>query len=309
MGGKKSLAGVPDDLTPAQFEQWSNELVAFLNSDGVPQQFRQWARTQADVLDANLASGELDEEETEQEPVPLRPAAAQQPARSAPRQQARAGDGMMVLQVPAQTGKLLLGVLIGAIVLGGVFAVRQATSGDGGGASLPTNADAPAFDEARASELQQLIEQDPANQDAIFELGEMNFQAGRYEDTTLWFTKLVELDPTNKHALTDLGTAAYNSGDAVNAKVWWEKVLAIDPNDVQTHYNLGFMYANVEPRDLAGAVREWETVLALDPESQLAQTARVHIDGLKAELAAETPAAAGTSESGTPGATAPAATP
>lgn len=308
MSPKSSLAGVPDDLTPAQFEQWSNELVAFLNSDGVPQQFRQWARTQADVLDANLAAGDLDEEEAEQEPVRLRPA-AQPPARSAPRQQAPAGDGVMVLQVPAQTGKLLLGIVIGVIVLGGVFAVRQATSGDDGGSSLPTNAGAPTFDEARASQLQALIEQNPADQEAIFELGEMYFQAGRYEDTTLWFTKLVELDPTNKHALTDLGTAAYNTGDAVNAKIWWEKVLAIDPNDVQTHYNLGFMYANVEPRDLAGAVREWETVLTLDPESQLAQTARVHIDGLKAELAAETPGAAGTSEPGTPDATAPAATP
>lgn len=308
MGTKNSLAGVPGDLTPAQFEQWSNDLVAFLNSDGVPQQFRQWARAQAEELDANLASGDIDDEEANQEPMPLRPA-AQQPARSAPRKQSPAGDGMMVLQVPAQTGKLLLGIVIGVIVLGGVFAVRQATSGDGDGASLPTNADAPAFDEARASELQQLIEQDPANQDAIFELGEMNFQAGRYEDTTFWFTKLVELDPANKHALTDLGTAAYNTGDAVNAKIWWEKVLAIDPNDVQTHYNLGFMYANVEPRDLAGAVREWETVLALDPESQLAQTARVHIDGLKAELVAGTPAAGGTSQPGTPGATAPAATP
>ena len=309
MGAKSSLGGVPDDLTPAQFEQWSNELVAFLNSDGVPQQFRQWARAQAEELDANLASGDLDDEEADQEPVPLRPAAAQQPARSAPRQKAPAGDGVMVLQVPAQTGKLLLGVVIGVIVLGGVFAVRQATSGDGDGATLPTNAGAPAFDQTRANELQQLIEQDPANQDAIFELGEMNFQAQRYEDATLWFTKLVELDPANKHALTDLGTAAYNTGDAANAKVWWEKVLAIDPKDVQTHYNLGFMYANVEPRDLAAAVREWETVLELDPESQLAQTARVHIDGLKAELAAETPAASGTSEPGTPGATPPAAAP
>ncbi len=56
---------------------------------------------------------------------------------------------------------------------------------------------------------------------------------------------------------------------------------------------MGFVYANAEPRDLAGAVNEWETVLRLDPESQLAQTARVHVEGLKAELKSA-PAAAPT---------------
>ncbi|HWQ29156.1 MAG TPA: tetratricopeptide repeat protein, partial [Dehalococcoidia bacterium] len=145
-----------------------------------------------------------------------------------------------------------------------------------------------AFDEARAKELEALLATDPANQDALFELGEMNFQAGRYEEAITWFTKLVEVDPKNVHALTDIGTANFNLGRPDEAKTYWLRALEVNPDDAQVHYNLGFLYANVEPRDLAAAIAEWEKVIELDPGSRLAETARVHVEGLRSEL---TPAA------------------
>jgi len=315
---QQRLTGIPDDLPPEQLERWSNGLVAFLTSEDVPQQFRAWARQQADVIDEHMASAsdlgdEADlnddtEDDIGEEPVLARQARAASPApaktRAARRRAVASNERALTLRIPAESGKLLLGIVIGVVALVAIVGVRQAMSDSGDEPSLPATADAPAFDQARANELEALLNQDPANQDALFELGEMNFQAGRYEDMIPWFTKLVELDPTNKHAFTDLGTAHYNLGQPAEAKIWWEKVLAVDPNDVQAHYNLGFMYANAEPRDLAAAVREWEAVLRLDSESQLAQTARVHIDGLKAELA-EASGTGAAGASGTPAATTP----
>lgn len=296
MSAQTAFAGVPDDLTPEQLERWSNGLVAFLTSDKVPQTFRRWAQAQAGAIDAHMA-GAADLDDEEEAPVPQRAARAPRPRQEAPR------DAGVTLRVPEQTGKLLLGVVLGVLVLGAIFVVRQVGGGGGNdGDSLPTNA-AAEFNQARANELTALLEQDPENKEALFELGEMNFQAGRYEDMIPSFTKLVELDPANTHALTDLGTAHYNLGQPAMAKTWWEKVLAVDPNDVQAHYNLGFMFANAEPRDIAAAVREWDEVLRLDPESQLAQTARVHIDGLKAQLAGEGTAVAVPSATQAAGAT------
>ncbi|MEK7692759.1 MAG: hypothetical protein AAB349_01040, partial [Chloroflexota bacterium] len=49
-------AGVPDGVSPDELERWSNELVAFLTSDGIPASFRGWARKHADLLDAYMAS-------------------------------------------------------------------------------------------------------------------------------------------------------------------------------------------------------------------------------------------------------------
>ncbi len=288
-------SGIPDGLPPDELERWSNELVGFLTSDRVPTSFRGWAHRQADLLDAYMASasdlesdGGAEEEDGEGEPAARAVTARQQaprPAKAGGRRKIESRQGTLTLQLPDQAAKLIMGVVIGIVALGAIFGVRALTKED---SALPTtggaNTGAPPFDQTRASELEALLETDPTNQEALFEIGEMNFQAARNEETIVWFTKLVELDPNHTHAMTDLGTASFNLGKADIAKEWWKKVLAVDANDVQAHYNMGFAYANAEPRDLAAAVNEWETVVKLDPASQLAQTAKVHVEGLKAEL-------------------------
>jgi Flp pilus assembly protein TadD len=306
-------AGVPDGVSPDELERWSNELVAFLTSDGIPASFRGWARKHADLLDAYMASAEdfesdlcagesdldVDEEEQDEAPAGAPRALSALPKQKSPRA-AKAGrraataeePRMLVLRMPEQVGKLGIGIAVGVLALFAIFGVRALTSADGKGGPLPATAGAAAFDQARADELQALLEQNPSDQDALFEIGEMNFQANRNEEAISWFTKLVELDPANIHAMTDMGTANFNLGQPDKAKEWWQKVLTIDPNDVQAHYNMGFVFANTEPRDLAGAVSEWETVVRLDPTSQLGQTAKVHVDGLKAQITG-TPDAAG----------------
>ncbi|MDE3095375.1 MAG: tetratricopeptide repeat protein [Chloroflexota bacterium] len=307
-------AGLPEDLGPEALQQWSNDLVAFLGSDRVPDAFRGWADAQAAHVDAWLAAaGDLDDADDGSRVAATSPArgpargrradGAERPARApAERRQANPGG----LLATGGAGKLLIGIAIGVIVLAGIAFLR----GSGGsGAALPNTAPTPAFNQARADELARLLQQNPANKDALFELGEMNFQAGRNAEAIASFTKLVALDPANGHAMRDIGTANFNLGRADEAKTWWLKALKVDPNDVQAHYNMGFAYANAQPKDLAAAVKEWETVIRLDPTSQLAQTARVHVDGLKAQLTA-TPAAGSTPGPATPAApVAPKATP
>jgi tetratricopeptide (TPR) repeat protein len=289
-------AGVPDGLSPDELERWSNELVAFLTSGSVPASLRGWARVQADRLDAYMASAEdLDAEfddgdEDDAAPAPALAVTPKQvsPRAATPRQQSAAAPAPreFVLRVPEQAGKLGAGIVIGALALLAIFGVRALAGG--GGSSLPvtnTASSAPAFNQQRADELQVLLQQNPTDKDALFELGEINFEAARFEDSISWLSKLVALDPANTLALNDIGTANFNLRRPDDAKVWWQKTLAVAPNDVQAHYNMGFVYANAEPRDLAGAVNEWETVVRLDPASQLGQTAKVHVDGLKAQLA------------------------
>lgn len=310
-------AGVPDGVSPDELERWSNELVAFLTSDGIPVSFRGWARKHADLLDAYMASAEdfesdlsadesdldldVDEDEEEQDEAPAGAPRAHSalPKQKSPRAttaRRRAANTqeprMVVLRVPEQLARLGMGIAVGVLALFAIFGVRSLTSGDGNGGSLPATAGAAAFNQARADELQALLQQDPANQDALFELGEIMFEGERYQESIDALTKLVALDPANKLALNDIGTANFNLGRPDEAKVWWRKTLAVDPNDVQAHYNMGFVFANTEPRDLAGAVSEWEMVVRLDPTSQLGQTAKVHVDGLKAQITG-TPDAAG----------------
>lgn len=319
MTARNQPAGIPEGLPPDELERWSNELVAFLTSAVIPQNFRTWARGQADLVDAYMASAsELDaDEETEddagedaEEESSANPVRTAPPAQASPRAVKSPGASRRAaapapqaagLQLSGQTGKLALGIVIGALALLAIIGVRSLVSDGNGAASstLPTSS-TPVFDQARASQLEATLKQDPTNKDALFEIGEMSFEAARWEDAISWLTKLVAVDPTNTNALNDVGTANFNLQQPDKAKEWWQKTLTVNPNDIQAHYNLGFAYFNVEPRDPAAAVTEWEAVLRIDPQSQLAQTARVHIDGLRAQI---------TATSGTPTAVAPVSTP
>ena len=312
----QAATGVPD-LPPDELEQWSNDLVAYLTSDRVPSNFREWARTQADQLDAFMASaGDLDDspanEATEAPPARVAPTAkATREPRPRPAAQA-AEPRTMVFEMPAGTAKLILGVLAGLLVLGVVYGIVAMTRGDDSG--VPASAASSGqpttvpFDDGRAGELMSLVAADPSNKDALRELGDMNLDSERYEDAITWYAKLAELDPTNLDVLDNLSTASLYLNDIDAAKVWIDKALAVNPNDVSAHYNLGYVYASSTPQDLAAAVREWDLVVQLDPTSPEGQTAKTHSDGLKAQMtrtaaagsgSANTPAAP-TSSAGTP---------
>ncbi len=284
--------GVPVDLPPDELEQWSNDLVAYLTSDRVPSNFRAWARAQADQLDAFMASaGDLDSSPA-LEPVEKPAARASAPTKAprAPRPRPAAAEPRtMVFEMPAGTAKLILGVLAGLLVLGVVYGIVALTRSDDS-SGIPASAASSGqptsvpFDSARAAELMKLVQADPANKDALLELGAMNFTSDRFADAITWYTKLSEVDPTNAEVMDDISTANLYIGDTDQAKVWAEKALAINPNDAAAHYNMGYVYASGTPQDLAAAVKEWDLVVQLDPTSPQGQTAKTHSDGLRAQM-------------------------
>ena len=139
-------SGVPDGLPPDELESWSNELVAFLTSDNIPAKFRGWARGEADQLDAYMASADdLDSTFDSEEPAaPPPPAAklAQRPAKARRPAHAPRDDRMIVVQVPAQFGRLIIGVALGAIAIFAIFGVHALTS-SGNSAPLPASSARP----------------------------------------------------------------------------------------------------------------------------------------------------------------------
>jgi tetratricopeptide (TPR) repeat protein len=183
-----------------------------------------------------------------------------------------------------QWRSLAVGAIGGLIVLAVVLVARSGLPGGGDGnegtpAAADTNGLIP-VDTARVAELMKSAQADPKNPETLFELGEIFFQAGEWQPSVDWFTKLIEVDPSNVHALTDIGTSQYNLGNTEDAKATWLKVSKIAPDEPQVHYNLGFLYANSEPQDLEAAKKEWAIVLQLAPDSDLAQTVKLHLDGL-----------------------------
>jgi len=311
-----SLLGVGEDASQDEIEARYQDLSQYLASANVPPSLREWAEKQAELVEEAYAVLSDPEQratargartravampapapaETPTEAAEAAPAAGEA---AAPRAPAAApgnrGPALSRLLSGMQWRSLAIGGIGGLIVLAVVLVARSGLGGgDGDTNGTPAQADQSGFipvDTQRVAALMKSAQEDPKNAETLFELGEIFFQAGEWQSSLDWFTKLIEVDPKNVHALTDIGTDQYNLGNVAEAKASWLKVLEISADDAQVHYNLGFLYANSEPPDLDSAKKEWGLVLQLAPDSDLAQTVKVHMDGLTAATPTPTPAA------------------
>jgi len=309
-----SLLGISEDASQEELEARYQELAEYLASPDLPAHMRDWAARQATLVDeayAVLADPErraaikrgpaaaAPKARTEPEPAA---AAPPRPAKAAAARAKAAGEGPPArASLPAallrglRSQPLAVGIVVGLAALGAVILFRVGLPGGGGaeeGTPAATQAsDLVPLDEARVAELQAAIEEDPNNLEALFELAEAYFLAGEWQPAIDWFTRVTALEPNNVHALTDIGTSNYNLGFTDEAKATWLAALDIDANDPQLHYNLGFLYANSETPDMAAAVAEWQKVVELAPDSNLAKTVQVHLEGLSDPTPEATPAA------------------
>ncbi|TAK36853.1 MAG: tetratricopeptide repeat protein [Chloroflexota bacterium] len=333
-----SRLGLGDSPSQEEIEARYQEITAFLRSEAVPSSLRRWAEEQEAGIDeaytvltgpeesrprpAEARPGkkrsdyivvedlpEEDEEEyfdelDEDEEEERRERQARQ-RRAAARRRSVSDDDVESADESTRLKQVAVGVAIGLVVLVGFFAIQRGWIPGLGTSASPaaTSQDGTvALDQNRVNQLKSQLSKNPDDQDALFELGEMYFQAGMWQENLDYFMKLVQLDPRNTHALTDIGTSNFNLGQYEVAKTYWKKVLEIDPNDVQSHFNMGFLYANVPPQDLSAAVKEWELVAKLAPGSDIAQTAQAHADAYKKMLNPTTasPSASSSSPSAKP---------
>jgi len=165
----------------------------------------------------------------------------------------------------------------------------------------------------------QKLAANPYDTVTLLALANEYYAGQQFTDAGNWLDKVLALEPNNVEALLARGAVSFNLNDLPAAETTWKKVVVIDPKNVEAHYDLGFLYLNSATPDWAGVQREWNTVIALDPTSQLAQTVKSHLDSLAAAsmIPASSPAAstgASAAPGGSPAASAapsaaPAATP
>lgn len=306
-----SLLGISEDASQEELEARYEELAKYLASPALPAGLRDWAAKQARLVDeAYAVLADPERRATmgrEKVVVEAAPAAASAPApapaqaesgegpptgrtrtaarapRSAAADPAAQRSALDTILGGLRSHPLVFGAVLGVVALGAVVLFQMGLPGNGGAEEAPPAdqaSDIVPLDTERVAELTAAVEEDPTNREALFELGESYFLAGEWQSTIDWFGKLVAIEPNNVHALTDIGTSNYNLGFTEEAKATWLKALEFDPKDAQVHYNLGFLYANSEPQDMAAAIKEWQTVVELAPDSNLAQTVQVHLEGL-----------------------------
>jgi len=135
-------------------------------------------------------------------------------------------------------------------------------------------------DEAKVNALKSVAEKEPTNVKPRVELGNLYFDAERYDDAITWYEQAVKLSPKDENLSTDLGVSYYYTNQPDKALARFDESLKINPKHTKTLLNLGIVRA-FGKQDLAGATKAWEQVIALDPTGPEGQAAKRALDTLK----------------------------
>ena len=178
------------------------------------------------------------------------------------------------------------GIFFGVLV-GWIIGSQQATgvappaAASASAAAAPSAQAQPPFDESRAAALKASAERNPSDAETRVQLGNLYFDAERYDDARHWYEEALRVDPRNVNASTDLGIAYYYSNQPDRALAQFDKSLSIDPRHSKTLLNIGIVRAFAK-QDLDGAEQAWQRVLDVAPDSPEAAVAKKGLDGLRA---------------------------
>ena len=299
--------GLSMDANTQDLERAHDELLEFLEL--APHELRGWADRQVAIADEAyvlLSDPTRSLAGVPHEPLPALAAAAIATRSAATRNDAvtrEAGSGASgpAMPVPSlgrggrsQVRRVLVaaaGVVAVLTVVFAVYATGAPAVPGVSGTPVPEASGVAQVDTAQVGALMQNIQADPTDVVSLQALADTYFQAGDYAMAAEWERKVIELDPKNVTALLGLGAATFNLGNAIEAEEHWRTVLDIDPYNLEAHYDLGFLYFSQNPPDIERTTIEWNSVIEIAPESEIARTVAAHLDTLQTWAASSVPAA------------------
>jgi tetratricopeptide (TPR) repeat protein len=159
-------------------------------------------------------------------------------------------------------------------------ASQQAGGAPSGSSETAAPTRAAVVDQAQVKALTSVAEREPQNARPRVDLGNLYFDAEKYDDAIRWYNEAMKLSPNDVNVSTDLGVCYYYTNQPDKALAQFERSLALDPKHAKTLLNVGIVRA-FGKQDLDGAVKAWQDVLRVAPDSQEAQAAKRALDSLK----------------------------
>ena len=156
-------------------------------------------------------------------------------------------------------------------------AAPQTTSSAGATGSTTRAA---VVDESQVNALKSVADREPSNAAPRAQLGNLYFDAERYDDAIKWYSEAAKLAPSDVNVSTDLGVCYYYVNQPDKALEQFDKSLKLDPHHAKTLLNLGVVKA-FGKQDLQGASDAWRQVIKLAPDSPEGQAAKRALDSLQ----------------------------
>jgi tetratricopeptide (TPR) repeat protein len=160
-------------------------------------------------------------------------------------------------------------------------AAPQAPASAAAPASGSTTTRAAVLDPAQVSALQSVAQQQPSNAKPRIELGNLYFDAERYDDAIKWYVEALKLQPNDVDVSTDLGVSYYYTNQPDKALEQFDTSLKLNAKHTKTLLNVGIVRA-FGKQDLQGAQQAWQQVISIAPNSPEGQAAKRALDSLQA---------------------------
>ena len=177
---------------------------------------------------------------------------------------------------------VLFGLIAGWVIGSQQAVVRPATApaaqqAPAGAASGTTRA--AVIDETQVNALKTVAERETTNATPRTQLGNLYFDAERYDEAIKWYGDALRLSPKDVNVSTDLGVSYYYSNQPDKALAQFDESLKLDPKHAKTLLNVGIVKA-FGKQDLDGAGAAWKQVIAIAPDGPEGQAAKRALDSL-----------------------------
>lgn len=146
----------------------------------------------------------------------------------------------------------------------------------GTGGIAPTPAD-PVV-QVRMQELAAKLQQNPNDLQSLIDLGTLSINTGQWQAAAQYDLKALEIDPKNPQVRADLGWAYFNLGVLDQARQELQQAVGADGSMLDARLRLGVVLYRSTPKDVAGALAQWEQVRQADPDGGFGRKAAAYID-------------------------------
>jgi tetratricopeptide (TPR) repeat protein len=181
------------------------------------------------------------------------------------------------------------GVLFGLIagwVIGTQQAVVRAPAPQAAAAPQQSGANpsgatrAAVLDETQVKALETVAERERTNATPRVQLGNLYFDAERYPEAIKWYGDALKIAPNDVNVSTDLGVSYYYSNQPDKALEQFDHSLKLDARHAKTLLNVGIVKA-FGKQDLDGAVKAWQNVITIAPDSPEGQAAKRALESVQ----------------------------
>lgn len=130
------------------------------------------------------------------------------------------------------------------------------------------------------AEQQTVVAQSPDDVDQVLLLANLLANTGQMNEAIDWYEKAIQLAPDDPGVRLDFARSLQANGMKPDAEEQFMLVLEQEPDSLSGHYYLAKLYLDWQPRRQDEASEHFQRVLEINPDSFLAEQAKLELESM-----------------------------